>query len=148
MTNQTSASRPAPPARLPGSVLAAGLAMLLHTLVFGAGAVFLFLEAKSVADHGQSGAETYTIGGVMALVLVAGIALSAIMLLRGHLWARILGLVLEGLFLFGGLIAFVAATVIARDVAGMLVTGLLYVAIPVAVGWLLFTRSARAYLVR
>jgi hypothetical protein len=145
MTNQTTAARPV---RMPGTVLAAGVAMLVHTLVFGAGTVFLFLEAKSVTDHGQNGAETYTLGGVMGLVLVAGIALSAAMVLRGHLWARILGLVLEGLFLFGGLIAFVAAALVARDPVGMLVTGLLYVVLPVAVGWLLFTRSARAYFVR
>jgi uncharacterized membrane protein len=146
MTNQTPAT--ARPARLPGTVLAAGVAMLLHTLIFAVGVVFLFLEAKSVADHGQSGAEVYVGGGVLGIALVAGIALSGIMVLRGRLWARILGLLFEALFLLGGLIAFAIATLVARDPLGMLVVGLIYVALPIAIGCLLFTRTARAYTAR
>ncbi|GAB3406300.1 hypothetical protein [Flindersiella endophytica] len=144
MTNQTSATDR--PVRMPGTVLAAGVALLLHALIFAAGVVFLFLEAKSVTDHGQSGAQTYVGGGVMGIALVAGITLSAVMVLRGRLWARILGLMFEALFLLGGVIAVAIVVLVGPEPLRLLIVGLIYVALPIAIGYLLFTRSARAYL--
>lgn len=144
MTNYPTAAAQ-PSARRPGTVLAAGVAMLLHTLIFSVGVVVLFLEAKSVSDHGQDGAQTYVGLGVICSGLVAGLALSAVMVLGGRLWARILGLMFEALFLLGGLIAFVIAALVAKDPLGMLIVGLIYVALPIAIGCLLFTPSARGY---
>jgi hypothetical protein len=96
------------------------------------GILAVLLEAKSKVDHGQSGADLLIFAAVLCLPIVAALATSAVLALRGTSWIWWLAGALQIFFAFVGVIVVIAGGI----------AMLPYVAVPAAILWLLATRDS------
>lgn len=119
----------------------AGLA--LQALVYLAGGVSLYLDARSKSEHGQEGAGSLVGAGTLVVLLALLLAASGAMALRRVSWTRLLTVAVEGLLFLGGLIGVVGA-LIAQDPLGIAVTMVMLV-LAAGIAGLLLCRPAHRW---
>lgn len=101
------------PESMPGKVKLVIAILWFQTVLNAFGALTVFLEAQSRADHGQEGVGALRGVGVLSLVAVVLLAASAGVAVRGTSWGWWLALILEIVAMVNGLIVLVSGNVVA-----------------------------------
>lgn len=97
------------PERIPGKIKWAIAGLAFQTLGNGLGALVLLAEAQSRVDHGQDGAGTLRMFGVISVVVAVLLAVCAVMAIRGAAWVWPLAIGLEVITVLSGLFALLSA---------------------------------------
>ena len=98
------------PLRMPGRLRTALAFVFLQVLLNGAFALLLQVEMNRQADHGRDPEPALQVSAYISYVAVVAMLASAIAIILGHSWGRLVLIAFEGLSAVSGLITAVSGS--------------------------------------